>query len=428
LKREFPTDCKFVYGNSWSRLLGQALLALLAFGLAGAAFVAAWASDIRLILVCIPLTPPVTNILFALTGLLMAGVGLLIGNQAFREARQRRRIAFTSTSIVQLDAKRRAHRIPFTKIQKITLEGFDDSAGVKFPALDPSRHLHLSVVAAGVTFRVWKGKLPQRGAFDEVVRRFGEQGLMSPITGVNCEQHERAPAAAYDVVAVPLDAQPCEQEVTTLPEEAKAKEYARFLAKGGRFRNIEVRVRSVGIDAPVESRNESDLGDVVFKRYYNPAHRVLAWLYFLPVTLGCAAAARKYVADGIQDSSRHELLWGILWAAIALLGGLGMWQFLRTSFRIHERGISRRTIFHTRRLCYQDLYTIAVSPYTVTTLLAGLVPISRRGISEIRFVPRPGLGLDTLIFWGPDGVIGNVKRAVRKHADIRLESLFERTG
>jgi hypothetical protein len=148
---------------------------------------------------------------------------------------------------------------------------------------------------------------------------------------------------------------------------------------------------------------------------YNLAHRVLAWLYFLPMALASTAAGHKYLADGVRDGSREQILWGLLWLAVALLCGLAMWRFLRTCFRVHEQGVSRREVFGTRRLLYQHLYTIAIVPYAVTTLMLGLVPISRHGVSEVRFVPRPGLEMESLGFWGPDEVVREVQRAIRKY-------------
>ncbi len=75
-------------------------------------------------------------------------------------------------------------------------------------------------------------------------------------------------------------------------------------------------------------------------------------------------------------------------------------------------------MFRTQRLRYVDLWADARVPYTVTTLLGGLIAVHHRGVSELRFVPWPGLGLQGFVFWGRDDIVHEVERALLKHAGI----------
>lgn len=85
---------------------------------------------------------------------------------------------------------------------------------------------------------------------------------------------------------------------------------------------------------------------------------------------------------------------------VALLCGLSACMIVASSLRLHEQGVIRRGLFGTRRLRYQDLSGIATTPYVSTISVNFIVPISRKQLLELQFLPDPALKFKPIVFLG----------------------------
>jgi hypothetical protein len=84
---------------------------------------------------------------------------------------------------------------------------------------------------------------------------------------------------------------------------------------------------------------------------------------------------------------------------VAFLCGFIACKIVGSSLRLHECGVARRGLFGTRRLRYQDLLGIAITPY-VRTYSVNFVPIARKRVLELQFLPQPALKLKPIVFLG----------------------------
>src|SRR5262249_7232343 len=64
---------------------------------------------------------------------------------------------------------------------------------------------------------------------------------------------------------------------------------------------------------------------------------------------------------------------------------------------LHEQGVCVRGLLGVRKLHYRDLADIEITPLVVTRRV-GFVPVSRRTVLELRFVPQHGTGLKPIVY------------------------------
>jgi|GEM_PF-6184433 len=161
---------------------------------------------------------------------------------------------------------------------------------------------------------------------------------------------------------------------------------------------------------------EDELGRVLFKMT-SLAHRDLVFCC-LGIMAGSAFAGSVMLSYG-SANNRGTVLFEIALFGVAVLCGLAACGIVGTTLRLHERGVSRRSILGTRRLRYQDLHDIAITPCT-STLSINFVPVSRKPALELRFVPRPGLGLKPIVFLGRYDFMDDIRTVINQRSGFLL--------
>jgi hypothetical protein len=126
------------------------------------------------------------------------------------------------------------------------------------------------------------------------------------------------------------------------------------------------------------------LGRMLFERDRSWPPLVFALLIVFSLALAGVAVLMVVAPDFIP--SRNPLLIGVAGGGVAVIVGLMALGYRRNHFACHQRGVSRTTIWGTRRLRYEDVdwFTYSAVRQYVHGVFAGLTV-------ELTFVPRADL-------------------------------------
>jgi hypothetical protein len=158
---------------------------------------------------------------------------------------------------------------------------------------------------------------------------------------------------------------------------------------------------------PAPTAHDAELGAPLLKMD-NLGQRVLLFYCILILVVTAFLGSMVLIYGDIRSLGVGAGLIGV-----AFLCGFIACTIVGSSLRLHERGVARRGLFGTRRLRYQDLLGIAITPY-MSTYSVNFVPISRRRLLELQFLPHPALKLRPIVFLGDFNLMQEVVEILDK--------------
>jgi len=424
------TECSFLYGYTWPRLITIAVLSFLGWAVGCLLFVAfivyVKAPFIRIHGIPVPRIGFV--ILFGVCLVMLTGFVVYLLVNCLFEALARGRLYFTAEAIALPDNGGKEQLIPFAAVTAIAVQGFEESLGPPFLQADPARHLHIFIQTADGSYSVWKRLLPAAQAFDQVLRtltrecpraNFSIPGLNEPAStyppgfvvaarrapGFGLPDSIRAKLAAAEQAAVVASEK--RGQTAYAASGSEAVDLAHEMLAARRHEQVEIRptqprpLTSVG-SLPTTS---DELGQIVATwRPASRSARIAWWVISFSLVTGLLVA-------GLCLGNFILMLLGL---GLGMGTVLDIWCQERTVFRCHEFGISQRGPLRTRCLLFQHVARLIITrkeaqkEHRAGTIVA----------LTVYFVVRPGLGLKTMVHaLGNDKSLTSFRRALEQWAE-----------